>query len=742
MAESAQTVLKEDVARFSSDSQLLSELGERLIATPQIALAELIKNSYDADASRCHIWLEDEDREVIVKDDGHGMTEDEFLNFWMTIATPNRTRDPTSRRYDREVTGSKGVGRFAVRNLGRALELRTVAYDEREDEYLRLIATFDWEEFQAGSGLQEMEIPYRLERGADEEEEGTTLRISKLQESWSDEKLHQVSEEVLDIVSSPFETERQRVKTEDEDDPGFAVFFAPPGEESPYTSATRELYERYVARVEVVVDGTTVTYEYEYDEAEPRTYTFELDENLIGNIDGEIRYFPRRPGVFRDMETMDGRQAYSWLNRNGGVRIIDKNFRVPPYGEEGDDWLELSDSVARRDRQWRSPFTSRIHPDEDFWKEESRDPHLRLPGNHQVLGAINVSSYRPDPGDSPESRLQYLQPAMDRQGFVENDGMNQLRDVVRSSLEVLAIIDREETTKKKLEKTKERKTQVRREIQSAIQEVEERPDLDPETKREIVESYGEIEEEIRDYEEAQEEARTAVESMHLLGVVSAFMTHETDVMLGSAQQMLEKWKEIPEDERDEEFEERLQVTEEAIGNLKSHLDYSKAFMGNLKKGTKKSFKVRPQVELIIEQFDSYTEPREIETENGIPSDLTSPEINISLYSGVILNLYTNAIKAVQPISTADREKRIRFDAEDTDEGHIIRVSDTGVGIPDELRDRIFDPIFSTTDIEGPLGTGMGLGLFIVKRALESLGGSIKIVEPPTGFETCFEVKYT
>jgi len=81
-----------DKASFSSDSQLLSELGERLIASRQVALTELIKNAYDADATRCNIWLEDneevlsgfdveDDEEVlIVDDDGHGMTESEFRN--------------------------------------------------------------------------------------------------------------------------------------------------------------------------------------------------------------------------------------------------------------------------------------------------------------------------------------------------------------------------------------------------------------------------------------------------------------------------------------------------------------------------------------------------------------------------------------------------------------------------------------------------------------------------------------
>jgi hypothetical protein len=193
VAETARELIDEGTATFSSNSQLLSELGERLIATNQIALSELVKNAYDADANSCYIWLEDDGAELVVKDDGHGMTRDEFLNFWMTIATPNRTRNPESRRYNRPVTGSKGVGRFAVRNLGRYLELTTVAYYPGDDEYRRLTAEFDWEEFEEAEGLDDQEVDYEIEE-ATEEEEGAELRISKLQEDWSQNKLEEVAD--------------------------------------------------------------------------------------------------------------------------------------------------------------------------------------------------------------------------------------------------------------------------------------------------------------------------------------------------------------------------------------------------------------------------------------------------------------------------------------------------------------------------------------------------------------------
>lgn len=86
---------KNRVTHFKADSALLRELGERLVGKPYIALAELIKNAYDADATRCVITLTS--TRIEVADDGHGMTEKEFLDYWMTVGTRHKQHSETSR---------------------------------------------------------------------------------------------------------------------------------------------------------------------------------------------------------------------------------------------------------------------------------------------------------------------------------------------------------------------------------------------------------------------------------------------------------------------------------------------------------------------------------------------------------------------------------------------------------------------------------------------------------------------
>ncbi|UPM43180.1 sensor histidine kinase [Halocatena salina] len=739
MSESQQ-IIKQEQTRFTSDSQLLSELGERLIATSHVALAELIKNAYDADATRCNIWINDNNSALIIKDNGHGMTEAEFKDFWMTIATSNRDRNPTSRRYSREVQGSKGVGRFAVRNLGLFLELRTIAYYEEADEYRRLIANFDWEAFESGTGLQEMEVSYRIEASATAEEEGTTLRISDLQDEWTEEELEEVSAKVLDIVSAPYESSPSEIEGSDDEDPGFNVYFAPPGKGSPRTSVAQEIYERYVAKVEITVDGQTLIYEYDYEGGESRTYKYELDENLVGDIEGEIRWIPRRKGVLAGMRTADGRKARSWLSENGGIRIVDNNFRMPPYGDQGDDWLGLSQAQARRSRNWESPITEALFPEGERKITESQ-AMLQLPRKVQVLGAIHVSSYRSEEIASTVMKDR-LMPSMDRQGFVENDAYEQLVDITRGSLEILGVIDRLEEQKQKKKKAEEKKDKTTSTISSTKEFVQESDDIGEATQQELLDQVEDIEIQVEEHHEAEKEAREAVESMNLLGVVSAFMSHETTLILDSAKDMLDHWKQVPPKDRSDEFQDRIEHTEQAVEDFETHLSYSQAFVEQISSGSDSSFKPKPQVNMIIEKFERYTERREIEVENAIRFGLETPEVNVGLYSGVLINLYTNAIKAVVEDSIGDDGRKIRFEAENTSDWHKVRVIDNGVGISKEERTRIFEPMYSTTDVEGPTSVGSGLGLYIVKQVVERVGGKISLVDSPDEFETAFEVRLT
>ena len=106
------------------DAALLRELGERLVGRPEVALAELIKNGYDADASLVDIRFASD--EIVITDNGHGMSGENFEQRWMRIGSTHKVRERVSPQLKRRLTGSKGIGRLAAQFLAEEIEVITV----------------------------------------------------------------------------------------------------------------------------------------------------------------------------------------------------------------------------------------------------------------------------------------------------------------------------------------------------------------------------------------------------------------------------------------------------------------------------------------------------------------------------------------------------------------------------------------------------------------------------------------
>ena len=76
-------ILEQGRLSFTVESRILRELGERLVKQPDVALLELIKNAYDADARNVEIAFGD--NQITITDDGHGMSEADFVERWMRM---------------------------------------------------------------------------------------------------------------------------------------------------------------------------------------------------------------------------------------------------------------------------------------------------------------------------------------------------------------------------------------------------------------------------------------------------------------------------------------------------------------------------------------------------------------------------------------------------------------------------------------------------------------------------------
>lgn len=253
----AEKVLDKGTISFQAEGRLLQELGERLVASPEVALVELIKNAYDADSPSCEVRLDDGGKALVISDMGHGMTFDEFVGRWMRIATSSKVEDQVSRIYRRRLTGAKGIGRFAVRYLGDDLTLTSVAQDRKRKSNTRLTARFDWPKIDRLSDIRNAEVNYTLEQASVDTATGTTLEIRKLKTSTEFTGEKSLRSNVLRIVTPLQGLDAGRFKSShlsSKTDPGFRVVL--PGDEEGGASeidVAELVLKNYWARLEPAI---------------------------------------------------------------------------------------------------------------------------------------------------------------------------------------------------------------------------------------------------------------------------------------------------------------------------------------------------------------------------------------------------------------------------------------------------------------------------------------------------------
>ena len=153
---------------FRASARTLDMLGRQQIAGIPTAISELFKNAHDAYADRVEIDFFRSDRLFVLRDDGGGMTREEFERLWLTLGTGNKIRKRSTgrnlRRPDQErrrVLGEKGIGRLAIAAIGpQVLVMTRARLDSGPSD---LVAAFiNWTLFECpGVALDDIEIPIR-----------------------------------------------------------------------------------------------------------------------------------------------------------------------------------------------------------------------------------------------------------------------------------------------------------------------------------------------------------------------------------------------------------------------------------------------------------------------------------------------------------------------------------------------------------------------------------------------------
>jgi signal transduction histidine kinase len=733
-------LIKKGIAHFQTEGRLLQELGERLVASPEVALVELVKNAYDADASTCRIVISESGDTLTIEDDGVGMPLDDFEKRWMRVATPGKMERKGSRKFDRRVTGQKGIGRFAVRFLGTVLELESVAEDSKLGR-TRLEAKFDWPKIDTERDLGDAKIPYTLTSVDSRIAPGTRLHIKNLRMDAKFVRGKEFYTRLLRIVSpiQGLEAKRfGRAMKSGSTDPGFRVVLPrdAAAKDSPFDLSKQVLAAAW-ARLEIELEGRSLLYTVTFHgDPTPRKLKVPVSSKMSQGCRADIRFFPKRKGVFRGQK-FNGTQGWSWVRDNHGVAVLDHGFRVKPFGFPEDDWLKLDMDGAHNKREWRSEIANEYLPISPKEKNNpALNPTLNLPGTHQLVGAVFVESR---PASLQENSID-LVPSMDREGFLDNAAFQQLTEVVRGGIEFLAAQDKQRLLEEKERVAKAAVKSMRADLRSAIQHIEQSENLSPADKVRIATHYASLAERVDEVEAYNQDARRKLEIMSSLGVVAGFMTHEAtqaSLALERASDSLSKLA-----RRFPQLADDAKLVNESANAMQDLVEYTRSFIEATHSAEPRSFNALAQVRRIIAKFGRFARQRGIEVTAEVEDKLETPSMPVTIYSGVLLNLYTNALKAILALKHSERGARIVFRARNEGPWHVVEVLDTGIGVPPELHARIWDPLFTTTSqSESPLGSGMGLGLTLVRELVTGIGGKIEMTKAPEGFSTCFRIRF-
>ena len=110
---------------FNISLSILNHLGRNLYRSFITVLGEAISNSWDADAKKVWIYIDRDNNTLIIKDDGFGMTENDFQNKFLKIGYSKRKDNTTSTASGRPFIGRKGIGKLALLSCAKRITVLT-----------------------------------------------------------------------------------------------------------------------------------------------------------------------------------------------------------------------------------------------------------------------------------------------------------------------------------------------------------------------------------------------------------------------------------------------------------------------------------------------------------------------------------------------------------------------------------------------------------------------------------------
>lgn len=693
--------MEKEKISFVPKARLIQILGEYLIKDATVGLLELIKNSYDADATLVSLEmyaLNSPQAKIVVRDNGSGMDVDTFLTRWMNPATGHKEKQKYAQkrtRLGRLPLGEKGVGRFATQQIGDDLTMISKTLESENT----LTANVDWtlfEDYEKNLSQVEIEYDFGISDAFSPRESGTVLEITGLKtKKWTEGDIKRISNN-LKRMKSPF-------KGANNFDISLEFFDCPPEFEKYADLELTDILEKAHYKLFGVVDEKgLMQFEYDFNvpgydkvrregEMDLRSDGLDLGEDLIcgGFIINLHHYVKRNPERWLQKSGISPED----VNDLSGVSVYRDGMRILPYGEKGDDWLNLDNRRIQK--------TNKI-------------------GNDTIIGLVELS----------QDVNVLLKDKTNREGLIENPAYYQFRKLVLSIIKVL------EEEKEQDKPKKQSKPEVGEKFEDAKKAIDDiirkfSKSSDPEI-RKLTQNLSEVGSQVEgiksDVADAANDAEIVNKRLFNLagtGLAAERFTHEFSRLVAGANGSLGRLRVLFDQVSTRLVgSEKLPKINKEINTIGGALE---ALRNDIRLLAPMFYikRVASEKELNLKQI---LENTLLLQENAIKKNLIEVEISGEPFSVVMRegscmqvfnNLVDNAIFWVSRKSEND-DKKIKIIIDHATES--VFVSDSGPGVVSRYRDKIFEPFFSMKGEEG-----RGLGLYIISEILEEKNWGIFLV---------------
>lgn len=412
---------------FKITPRIIAHLGEDLIKNESIAVLELVKNAYDAYASKCDVFFEEKKGKIVsiqISDNGNGMNSDIIKDVWLVIGTDNKKKILQQENLRRYPLGEKGIGRLGVHKLGKKITLISKTKDDPEVELV-----IDWEKLETAKSMDAFPVeinqnlfPLHFAEG----ETGTKIKIESLKSEWDRRQLREIYRNVMSL-HSPFEdaSDMFEVSIRSNNEklfaglPTFEDIISNGGlyfgscvlsgssikkfkyEFKPWSTLSKISSGRLITEQNLPdYDIPLVGYKEIEGKSKLQPYNINLDNLEIGDIKFDIIIFEKDSIIFNFINA-EKTTINDYLKENGGIRVYRDNVRVYDYGERDNDWLGID--------------LKRVH---------------RVGGN--ISNNIILGSVRLDRKSS-----MGLKEKTNREGFIEDDTYIAFKDAIDHVLSVI-----------------------------------------------------------------------------------------------------------------------------------------------------------------------------------------------------------------------------------------------------------------------------------------------------------------